>query len=64
MKGACIGCGQSINFDPLIVPSVHVDGNKQPLCRHCVARMNMIRTARGEPRIEPLPGAWAPETPD
>ena len=58
----CVACGVTITFNPERVPSLRVNGSREPLCRGCHARWNEIhRLAHG---LEPLPipeGAYEPE---
>jgi hypothetical protein len=56
--GACIGCGNVFSFNPLRVPSVTINGAKEPICRACVERVNPMRKANGLEPIVPLPDAY------
>ena len=56
--GECYGCKQMFSFNPDAVPSIRIDGVKQPICRNCVDRANPKRVANGLPPIVPLPGAY------
>lgn len=57
--GTCCGCRAVITFDPEHVPSLRVQGERQPLCRGCHARWNEIhRTSKGLAPIAAHPGAW------
>jgi hypothetical protein len=59
--GACIGCGGLFAFNPHLVPSSSaVTGEREPICRACVERLNPIRVKRGLAPIVPLPGAYDP----
>jgi hypothetical protein len=58
--GHCIACGQPFTFNPDRVPSLVVNGVREPVCKSCVDRVNPIRKAKGLPEIVPLPGAYAP----
>lgn len=60
--GRCIGCGRHFTFHPERVPSLLVDGIREPVCRACVECVNPIRRANGFLEIVPLPGAYAPGT--
>jgi len=57
----CVGCKQLFAFNAERVPSITIDGVKQPICRDCVARVNPRRIANGLEPIVPLPGAYEPE---
>lgn len=60
MFAPCIGCGKSFGFNPNKVPSIRVDGVRQPVCRECFERRQQYREAHGLPR-EPLnPDAYEP----
>lgn len=56
----CYACGLLFSFDPDRVPSLVVDGRREPLCMDCVARANELRRESGEALIYPLPGAYGP----
>lgn len=56
--GPCWSCKQRMTFDPDRVPSIVVDGIRQPLCRRCVDHANALRRHTGMPPIVPLRGAW------
>lgn len=56
--GPCWSCKRLFTFDPDKVPSIVVEGVKQPLCRSCVDRANALRKENGNPLIHPLPGAY------
>jgi hypothetical protein len=56
----CIGCRQPFGYNPLRVPSLPINGTREPICRACVARINPSRIANGLPPIVPLPDAYEP----
>lgn len=57
--GQCCGCHATITFNPVRVPSLRVNGSKEPLCPGCFARWNEIhRTSKGLEPIEAHPDAW------
>jgi hypothetical protein len=56
----CIGCGQMFSYNPLRVPSLTMQGSREPICAGCVERVNPQRIANGLPPIVPLPGAYDP----
>jgi hypothetical protein len=58
--GPCIGCRRPFGFNPLRVPSVVIEGERRPICRACVERVNPQRLANGLPPIVPLPDAYEP----
>jgi hypothetical protein len=55
---ACVGCGRVFNYNPMRVPSVKVNGTREPICANCVARANPLRIANGLTHIVPLPDAY------
>jgi hypothetical protein len=60
--GSCVGCQALITFNPSLVPSLRVNGQREPLCPRCHARWNEIhRTSKGLPPLEAHPEAWEPE---
>jgi hypothetical protein len=60
--GCCGACGTPISFNPDYVPSIRVDGSKQPLCQACFAQWNAIhRTAKGLEPLELHPMAYQPQ---
>lgn len=56
--GPCFGCGRMFTFHPDKVPSIEVEGVKQPICRACVERVNPVREEHGLAPIVPLPNAY------
>ena len=59
--GSCVACRRMFAFDPEIVPSVVVDGVREPLCRGCVGEANVVRREQGIPVIVPMRGAYSEE---
>lgn len=57
----CIGCGNVFSFNPDLVPSVRINGVREPICQSCVDRVNPQRKAKGLPPIVPAPGAYSPQ---
>jgi hypothetical protein len=58
--GPCIGCGQPFSYNPMRVPSSSaVTGEREPICRQCVERINPARINNGlQPIVVPLPDAY------
>jgi len=54
----CIGCRQVFAFNPIRVPSIRVDGQREPICRNCVERVNPQRVKNGLEPIVPHPDAY------
>ena len=57
----CINCKRLFTFNPDLVPSVSVNGSKEPICRSCVEWANPLREAKGLPKIQVMPGAYEPQ---
>jgi hypothetical protein len=55
---ACFGCRRPFSFNPVRVPSIMFNGQKEPLCASCVERINPMRIANGLDPIVPLPDAY------
>ena len=46
---ACFSCGRFFGFNPTRVPSIRDrEGIRQPLCRVCVDKANVVRRAFGQ----------------
>lgn len=60
--GRCICCGRHFTFHPERVPSLLVEGEREPVCRACVNNINPIRKSNRLDEIVPLPGAYEPGT--
>ena len=56
--GFCIGCKRLFTFNPMRVPSLAIDGAREPICRSCVDSANPRRLANGLEPIVPLPDAY------
>lgn len=56
----CVHCGETFRFNPMTVPSVVVDGVREPLCRPCVEWANLQREQRGLQPWTIAPDAYAP----
>jgi hypothetical protein len=54
----CFGCHTPFAFNPDRVPSVVVNGVREPVCRTCVDVVNPIRIKNGLEPFRPLPGAY------
>jgi hypothetical protein len=59
--GPCFSCRQIFHFNAERVPSIIVNGRREPLCEDCVRRANKLRAENGAQLIVPLPGAYEPE---
>jgi hypothetical protein len=56
--GTCYGCKKIFSFNPLKVPSISVNGEKEPICAQCVETVNPLRIANGLAPIIPAPDAY------
>ena len=61
---ACFGCGRPFSYNPDLVPSIVVEGVRQPICGNCVELANPRRVANGLDPIEVLPGAYTEQEVD
>jgi hypothetical protein len=60
--GSCVACHAHITFNPSFVPSIRVNGSREPICRSCHARWNEIhRVSKGLAPVEIHPEAYEPE---
>jgi hypothetical protein len=56
----CVQCGRTFAYNPNLVPSVRVNGVREPACRSCIEASNPIRIANGLPPWVIQPGAYEP----
>ena len=55
---ACLGCKRIFSYNPVRVPSLRINGVRQPICSDCIARSNPKRIANGLDPIVPHPDAY------
>lgn len=55
---ACMNCGIPFMYHPNKVPSIRVNGSREPVCKVCIDRANVIRAEQGNPLLEYLPDAY------
>ena len=60
----CIGCGQLFSYNPMRVPSLFVNGQREPICQACVHRVNPMRVKNGLAPIIPHKDAYEPARED
>lgn len=61
IHGLCVACKATISYHPHHVPSLTVNGQREPLCRTCHARWNVLhRTSKGLDPIPCHPDAYEP----
>lgn len=59
--GTCVACRTPITFNPDKVPSIRVNGEREPLCLSCHGRWNQIhRVSKGLKPIPVEPDAYEP----
>jgi len=52
MMGSCCNCGKMITFNPHKVPSLMINGQREPLCLDCANRWNELHPENARP-IQP-----------
>lgn len=57
---ACVGCGLPFAYNPHLVPSLRLNGVREPVCRQCVELANPMRVKNGLDPIVPHPDAYEP----
>lgn len=55
--GLCAACNHVIGFHPHKVPSLMINGKKEPICEGCAKRWNELHPAEAKPILE---GAYEP----
>jgi hypothetical protein len=58
LLGPCIVCRRPFLFSPTRVPSVRVEGRREPVCRDCLDRVNRERVAQGLEAFAVAPDAY------
>ena len=61
VHGECYSCHAPLAFNATHVPSLPVDGVRQPICRSCIERANPRRIANGLQPVVIHPDAYEPE---
>lgn len=56
----CICCSALFSYNPMRVPSVRINGKREPVCQSCVAIANSQRILNGLPPIVPFADAYEP----
>jgi hypothetical protein len=49
MFGTCCSCRRIISFNPHKVPSLLINGTRQPICRQCAERWNVLHPEIAKP---------------
>jgi hypothetical protein len=60
LLATCVACRQPFTCNPYRVPSIPIEGVRQPVCRSCIEAANRRRAALGNEPIAVLPGAYDP----
>jgi hypothetical protein len=55
---ACIGCHRIFSYNPVRVPSIRINGVREPVCMNCIELANPRRIAGGLEPIVPHPEAY------
>lgn len=62
VHGHCCACGTLISYNSSQVPSLTINGSREPLCRVCFAKWNEIhRMGKGLKPLPLNPDAYEPE---
>ena len=56
--GTCYACKQPFAFNPNKVPSIRIDGVREPVCGHCMELVNKRREEMGLPPHTIHPDAY------
>lgn len=56
--GPCVCCDRTFGMNPVRVPSIRINGVKEPICKDCIPRVNAMRRAKGTEEIVPHPEAY------
>lgn len=54
----CYGCGRLFSYNPVRVPSIRINGSREPICGDCISRANPKRVANGLDPIVPHRDAY------
>lgn len=57
----CYGCKQLFSYNPNKVPSIRINGEREPVCRSCIERANPERIKNGLDPISIKADAYQPE---
>lgn len=58
--GSCINCNKLFSFNPDRVPSIRINGEREPLCRPCMESINSMRKDKGVPALVVNADAYTP----
>jgi recombinational DNA repair protein (RecF pathway) len=57
---ACATCNRTFGYNPHRVPSIRIEGVREPVCRTCIERANPLRKAKGLEEFKIHPDAYEP----
>jgi hypothetical protein len=60
----CFGCHRLMVYNPVHVPSIRINGQREPVCLDCVHRVNPQRVKNGLAPIIPHRDAYSPARED
>lgn len=58
--GPCVCCKVPFGFNPVRVPSITINGQREPVCKQCIDKANPLRVEKGLPPIVPAADAYEP----
>jgi len=56
--GNCINCKRQFTFSPSKVPSIRVNGIREPVCKTCILQANILRKEKGMDPFSITEGAY------
>ena len=56
--GHCVACKKPFSFNPMKIPSVRINGKREPICKSCVEIANVQRKELGIALIIPAFDAY------
>jgi hypothetical protein len=56
--GNCLVCKRMFGFNPHHVPSIRINGQREPVCRACIEQANPRRIRSGLAPVEIHPEAY------
>jgi len=61
VTGYCYGCKNIFSFNADFVPSIRIEGEKEPICEECMKRTNVVRVEKGLSPHPIHPQAYEPQ---
>lgn len=56
----CYGCKKDFMYNPQYVPSLTIDGVREPFCQSCIDKANVVRRQKSLEPLVPHPQAYQP----